>query len=176
MKKTLLLLAVLLVIALCACSGEKTDETTAQTHETTTSEGVTTTWDDVEYPDRKSMENALDCEMPVPEYADDVRCVILRGVLGHIEFKVDNCEYVYRCALKENNVEGSNLYGVAESRFLPNDSVETVNGTDVTFRQTHDGIELAVWQSEKANYSVAISADEDGSIEVLSSIIKDIIS
>lgn len=175
MKRVLLLLTVLLLFVLCACDGGG-EATTENTSVQTTVEKVTTTWDDVEYPDRKSMEQALGCTMRLPEYADDVRCVILREVLGHIEFKVDNCEYVYRCALKENNVEGSGLYGVAESRFLDDDVVKIIEGTEVTFRQTADGIELAVWQNDEANYSVAISADEDGSIEMLAEIVDDILN
>ena len=140
-KLTALLLAALMVFALCACGGND---------EPAEPEGNTQIANPMVEVDEIELQNALGVVLSAPDGAENVKYFLIDGSLGEVQFDYNGASYNYRAQKTDELVDISGAYF---------NEPEAVNSDGVcTITVEKDGsLGTATWYADGFSYAICMN-------------------
>ena len=156
MKKIALLLACTLFILPCltACGKPAEEKTTGMPNPMVSVEGA------------KDFEG-IGLVLNAPEGAADIKYYIIDKTLAHIDFKLADKNYIYRCAKTTDDITG--VYDEFKAEPISQKVQVGENTAEITIKTTADSARLATWVWGDISYSLfARDGMTDDEIKALS--------
>ncbi len=139
-KLTALLLAALMIFALCACGNDD---------EPAENEGNNQMVNPMVEVDETELQNALGVALDAPEGAENVKYFLISGVLGEVQFDYKNSSYTYRA---QKTDEFEDISGVYFTTPETNDS-----DAGCTIAVMADGsMGAAAWYADGFSYAISM--------------------